>query len=364
MTDPDFSVSELGHLMLKADHFWRVLAVSLFAVILGGCASSFTDIAPGTVKEVVGSAVIETESVAIPAALDIAPPSDDYQVGPGDVLFVNVQGRPELGSSLVSSAQALKGNRVDGEGRIHLPLVGAVPIAGLTVAEVENCLVGVFSDYLQSPWVVVEVAEYRSQPLYLIGQFRKAGTFYMERPMTLLQGVSAGDGLLDTASLRSARLIRGKQTMPVDLLALFAGGDLSQNVWLQSGDAIYVPDDKNQNVYVLGAVGKPGPVVMPNGILTLGQALAAANFNDVRGHSGYVRIIRSHSQTRGELLVVDYDAVLRGRALPFLLMKGDVIYVPRTRIGNWNEAINEILPSLRLISATLEPFVQLKFLNN
>ena len=47
---------------------------------MGGCASSFTDIAPGTVKEVVGSAVIETESVVIPAALDIAPPSDDYQV--------------------------------------------------------------------------------------------------------------------------------------------------------------------------------------------------------------------------------------------------------------------------------------------
>ncbi len=350
--------------MLKENYIWPVLAMLLAAFALAGCASTYTDIDPGTSRAITGTAIVEQESVTIPADLNILPPPVDYRVGPGDVLFVNVQGRPELGSPLTTSAQALKGNRIDGEGRIHLPLIGAVAISGLTVTEVESCLAAVFSAYVQDPWVVVEVAEYRSQPLYLIGQFRNAGTYYMDRPMTLLQGVSAGDGLLDTANLRSARLIRGEQTMPVDLLALFSGGDLNQNVWLQGGDAIYIPDDKNQNVYVLGAVGKPGPVVMPNGMLTLGQALAASNFDDVRGHSGYIRVIRSHSPTRGELLVVDHDAVLRGEALPFPLVKGDIIYVPRTRIGNWNEAISEITPSLRLISDSLEPFVQLKFLNN
>jgi len=344
---------------------FRFIVVGLLvSTLLGGCASSYTDLPPGTVQDVVVSAVVDRESVVIPATPAVAAPAADYRVGPGDVLYVNVQARPELGSPMTTSAQALKGNRIDGEGRVHLPLVGAVGVAGLSVAEVESCLAEAFSPYLQQPWIVVEVAEFRSQPLYLIGQFRNAGTYYMDRPMNLLQGVSEGDGLLDTANLRSARLIRGQQTMPVDLLALFSGGDLTQNVWLQAGDAIYVPDDKNQNVYVLGAVNRPGPVAMPNGALTLGQALAAANFDDVRGHSGYIRIIRSHSPVRGELLVVNYDAILRGEALPFSLMKGDVVYVPRTRIGNWNEAIKEILPSLRLVSDSLEPFVQLKYLNN
>ena len=141
-------------------------------------------------------------------------------------------------------------------------------------------------------------------------------------------------------------------------------GNAAHNVWLHSGDTIYVPDDKNQNVFVFGAVDKAGPVVMPNGYLTLGQALASSQFDDIRGHSGFIRVVRSHSPSRGELLVIDFEAIVNGDALPFPLMKGDIIYVPRSRIGNWNEAISEILPSLQLISSMLEPFVQITYLNN
>ena len=269
-----------------------------------------------------------------------------------------------MGSPVLASAHRVQGNRIDGLGRIHLPLVGAVQIGGMSISEVTAQLSEAYSTYLREPWVVVEVSEFRSQPLFLIGQFREAGTFYMDRPLTLLQGLSEGGGLLDTANLRSARLIREKQTMPVDLLALLDGGDPEQNIWLHSGDTIYVPDDKNQNVFVFGGVDRPGPVVMPNGYLTLGQALASAQFDDIRGHSGFIRIVRSHSPVRGELLVVDFEAIVNGEALPFPLVKGDIIYVPRSRIGNWNEAISEILPSLQLISAMLEPFVQIRYLSN
>jgi polysaccharide export outer membrane protein len=275
-----------------------------------------------------------------------------------------VQAQPELGSSVLSGAKDVQGNRIDGKGLIHLPLVGELNVGGMTISQVEATVALAYSTFIKNPWIVVEVAEFKSQPLYLMGQFRTAGTFYMDRPLTLLQGLSQGGGLLDTANLRSARLIREKKTMPVDLLALFEGGDPAQNVWLQSGDTIYVPDDKNQNVFVFGAVDKPGPVVMPNGSLTLGQALASAQFDDIRGHAGFIRIVRSLSPTRGELLVVDFDAVINGEALPFQLVKGDIIYAPRSRIGNWNEAINEILPSLRLVSSLLEPFVQITYLNN
>jgi len=348
--------------MRVAYRFGRILFGLGFLLGLSACASTYTDLPAGTVLEVTGSAVVSQETVVVPTFVDVTPPSADYRVGPGDVLYVNVQARPELGSP-ISSASDVKGTRIDGEGRLHLPLIGVVEVAGLTLTEVETRLSQAYSTYLQRPWLVVEIAEYRSRPLYLIGQFRNAGTYYMDRPMTLLQGVSAGDGLLDSANLRSARLLREKKTMAVDLLALLEGGDTNQNVWLHGGDTIYVPDDKNQNVFVFGAVLKPGPVVMPNGSLTLSQALAAANLNDVRGHTGYIRIIRSYTPVRGELLVVDLDAILRGEALPFPLTKGDVIYVPRSRIGNWNEAISEILPSLQLFSALLQPFVQIQYLS-
>ncbi len=334
------------------------------AVMLSAGCTVYTDLPAGTRKEVTGSPILEQKTVNVPAFADNEPPSQDYQVGPGDVLFVVVEAQPDLGSPVLQSAHRVQGNRIDGLGRIHLPLVGAVQIGGMSISDVAARLSEAYSLYLREPWVVVEVSEFRSQPLYLIGQFRDAGTLYMERPLTLLQGLSEGGGLLDTANLRSARLIREKQTMPVDLMALLEGGDPEQNVWLHPGDTIYVPDDKNQNVFVFGGVDRPGPVVMPNGYLTLGQALASAQFDDIRGHSGFVRVVRSYSPTRGELLVVDFEAIVNGEALPFPLMKGDIIYVPRSRIGNWNEAISEILPSLQLISSMLEPFVQITYLNN
>ncbi|MEJ2700696.1 MAG: sugar transporter, partial [Desulfuromonadales bacterium] len=169
---------------------------------------------------------------------------------------------------------------------------------------------------------------------------------------------------LDTANLRSARLLRGKKTLPIDIYQLLTDGEASQNVWLHPGDTIYVPDDRNQNVYVLGAVKKSGPVPMPNGQLTLSQALASAQVDGVNDNEQQVRIIRSYSPTRGALLVVDFEKIMRGQALPFPLMEGDIVYVPRSGIGNWNMAIKEILPSLQAISNVLQPFVQIKFLSD
>ncbi len=60
--------------------------------------------------------------------------------------------------------------------------------------------------------------------------------------------------------------------------------------------------------------------------------------------------------------MVDLSRSLRGEALPFNLEEGDIIYVPRSGIGNWNQALSEMLPSLQAISAVLQPFVQIKFL--
>lgn len=342
--------------------FNRTFGFALVLLLsLTGCAS-YTELPAGTIKPIDDSAVLQRQAIMVPPAAVEPAPGLEYRVGPGDVLFVNVAGRAELGSP--ANDAAFKGSRVDGNGRIRLPLIGSVPVAGLNVEEIQARLQERFSAYLQAPWVVVEVAEYKSQPLYLLGQFKSAGTYYMDRPLTLLQGLSLGGGLNDTANLRSARLIRDGQALPVDIYDLMEGGSAVQNVWLRPGDSIYVPDDKNQNVFVFGAVRKPGPVTMPNGQMTLPQALASAGLDEVGSNLGQIRIIRSLSATRGELLVVDLKRILSGASMPFALMEGDIVYAPRSGIGNWNQALAELLPSLQTVSALLQPFVSIQYLKN
>lgn len=300
----------------------------------------------------------------MPASLaEAGSPVRDYQVGPGDVLLVNVSGRPEFTVATPGGNGKVQGSRVDGSGALHLPLLGTVPVAGLTLSQVEQKLAGLLKKYLQDPWVVVEVAEYKSLPVYLLGQFRASGTYYMDRPLTLAQGLALGNGFDASANLKGARLTRNGKIVPVDLYDLLQHGDTRQNVWLRGGDTVYIPDNKNRQVFIFGAVKKPGAVAMPPGGLNLAQAIASAELRDIGFDFRHVRIIRSLSTTRGELIVVDYDRVLKGDALPIELAEGDIVYVPKSRFGNWNDAIAEMLPSLQMVSAVLQPFVSIKFLS-
>lgn len=339
----------------------KIPAILCTLTLLAGCAA-YADLPHGTVKEI-GSAVIERENVVIAPEKPEAPPSLDYVIGIGDVVLVTVAGKPEFSAVAPTGSAKVQGSRVDGSGSIHLPLLGAVRIAGSTVSQAREKLQEALQKYVREPSVVVEVAEFHSQPLYLLGQFKNAGTYYLDRPLTLVQGVALGNGFDPAANLRGARVSRGERLMRVDLADLLLNGDSRQNIWLRAGDTIYIPDNRNQQVFVFGAVRKPGPMPFPPAGLNLAQAIAQADFRDTGFDIRHIRIIRSISPTRGELLVVDFDKILRGEALPLQLQEGDIVFVPRSSFGSWNDAIAEILPTLQTISAMLQPFVAIKFLS-
>lgn len=343
----------------------RLLLTTGLTLMVAACAAPYTDLPAGTCKTVGGQAVavIERETVTIPTVAAEPPPSPDYVIGANDVLFINIDGKPEFLVAPGGSNSKFQGSRVDGNGRVSLPLVGSVEVAGLTLSQAQARLQQVFRKFLQDPWVVVEVADYKSKPLYLLGQFRASGTYYLDRPLTLVQGIALGSGFDVTADLRGARLTRDGKIVPVDIYDLLTRGDATQNVWLKAGDTIYIPDNRTQEVFIFGAVKKPGAVPLPSGGLNLAQAIASAELQDVGYDFRHVRIIRSHSTTHGELIVVDFDKVLRGEALPYQLQEGDIVYVPKSPFGTWNEALAEILPSLQTVSAVLQPFVSIKFLS-
>lgn len=332
--------------------------------LLSGCAG-YVDLPPGTVKPISGwldSAVVEKQEVSVDQCLIAPPPSTDYIIGSNDVLYINIEGRPEFMVAPSTGNSKIQGSRVDGNGNIQLPIAGPVHVAGLSVSGAQAKIQEKLRTYLKDPWVVVEIADYKSHPLYLLGQFRTPGTVYMDRPLNLSQGIALGSGFDITADLRGARVTRGNQILPVDVYDLLVNGCSQNNIWLQAGDTIFIPDNRNQQVFVFGAVKKPGPITMLQSGLNLAQAIGSAELRDTGYDFKHIRIIRSLSPTHGELLVVDFDRILRGEAVPLPLMAGDIIYVPRSYVGMWNDAIAEMLPSLQAISAILQPFVNIKYL--
>ncbi len=313
-------------------------------------------IIPGSDK----NAVVELKTVTIPPQ-HREPAPGDYIIGPNDALYVNVSGLPDMGSPLAGTAGSrIIGSSVDGKGNIQLPLIQSVHVAGMTTSQAQTKIREAFKPFVKNPWVIVEVVDHRSQPIYLVGQFGQPGVYYMDRATDVVQAIAMGKGIAANADLRGACIQRGKQVLPVDIYRLLREGDLDQNIWLRPNDTVYVPDASEQQVFVLGSVANPGVYPMLNGKLDLLQALSQAKAAISPGSAmQFIRIIRSRTPTRGELIVVDANKLLTGAALPFPLMGGDIVYVPRSKLGSWNDIMKEILPSIQVVSAVVNPFVSI-----
>jgi polysaccharide export outer membrane protein len=356
----------MKQISFRVQYLWTYL-FTVF-IFLSSCAYHSAP-PPGTIKSIElsdVSPVVASEKVTIENGLFSESPPSDYLVGPGDIISVAIYGYPSQptdGRSELQPGGTTKGSRVDSAGSIQVPRVGSVQVAGRSLQQIRDLLQDSFKKYLKNPSVVVEILEYKSHPLYLLGQFNAPGTHYMDRPINLLQGLALGRGLNPTANLRGARLLRGNKIAPVDIYSLLLDGDQRQNIWLSPGDTIYLPDNTLQNVFVFGAVRNPGPIPMKNGQIYLHQAVAAAGGLGDTGYDNNIRIIRSISPTRGELIVVDLEKILNGETRPFSLSDGDIVYVPKNWVGNWNQAINELLPTLQLFGAVINPFVQIKYLS-
>ena len=352
------------------------LLFPLVTLLITGCAG-YGNVPPGTVRQLGdASAVVERQIITVPFQEAEEEQPTDYEVGPGDTLSIIFDGSMSSASdgampsstngSLAGGTNGTnqpQGVRVDSSGSIYLPMVGRLNVKGKTTEEIREMVERALKPFIREPFVYVDILKPYSHPLYLIGQFKTPGVQYMERPLNLVQGMALGGGPDPTANLRSARLLRGKKLLAVDIYEALMRGDLRQNIWLKGGDTIYLPDIKTQSVFIFGAVKSPGQYPMASGQLTLPQALTLAGLGEL-SYNPNVRIIRSNSTLSGELIVVDLDKILRGEALPFILADGDVVYVPRSLVSNWNLALNEILPTLQAFSAVLNPFVQLKFLTN
>src|ERR1022692_4959469 len=116
--------------------------------------------------------------------------SDQYRIGAGDVLQILVW--READASLPETV-------VQVDGKISVPLIGEVPVAGLTLAELQTSLVEKFSRYIHGPVVTVNCRQINSRKVYVMGRVKKEGPILLLRPMTVLQAINEAGGFVDFA---------------------------------------------------------------------------------------------------------------------------------------------------------------------
>ena len=337
----------------------------LALLLLSGCAPSYEMHPSGTVIDVT-SPIVAREPVMVspPAPEDIAGELE-FLIGQGDVLSVRVPGLEQAIKVKEEGGAATQGYRVYSSGKVFLPLVGGVHVAGLTVDDVQEKLLEKYTEFIKTPSVSVEVLEFKSQPIYFLGKLANPGVQYLDRSVTLIQGFALVGGIDPSADLRGARLVRDNRIVPIDIYQLMYNNDLRHNVQLRSNDTVYIPGSDQQSVFLFGALEKEGQLAMQNGRISLLQALTISGLGpESLRDQQQIRIIRSNTPTSGEMMVVDISQILAGRSLDLPLQNGDIIYVPRSGVANWNQALKDMLPSFQAVGSVLQPFVQLKFMTD
>jgi polysaccharide biosynthesis/export protein len=187
------------------------------------------------------TAVSPANSVSAPEAVRTASgqsavASDEFVIGPGDVLAINVWKEAEI-SKVVP---------VRSDGRISLPLIGEVQSGGLTPKQLEAEITKGLKDYLAEPSVTVVVLEIHSKSINVLGMVARPGLYPLTKTMTVVDAIANAGGFRDFAKQKSIYILRqnpdGTQArLRFNYKEVIKGVNSAQNVKLQPGDNIVVP---------------------------------------------------------------------------------------------------------------------------
>ncbi|MGI4984357.1 MAG: polysaccharide biosynthesis/export family protein [Janthinobacterium lividum] len=243
------------------------------------------------------------------------------------------------------------GYTVSPEGNIFFPYAGTVHIGGESIDGVRMRLTRALSRYIVNPQVTVRVLAFRSQQVQVTGELKTPGALSItDRPMTLSDAIARAGGATTTGDLQRVRLMRKGKLSVIDTYALLDHGDASQDVLLQGGDIVNVPDQVDSRVFVLGEVLKPTTLYMNKGRLTLADALTGASgIDNLAANVREVFVFRGAKENPTEPQIFQLDMTQPSSmvlASQFQMDKLDVVYVGTSKGVRFNRALNLITPTL------------------
>lgn len=245
-----------------------------------------------------------------------------YQIGPRDQVAIRVFEEPRLNVDV----------RVDEDGTVRLPLVGRVPAEGLTENELAARLKQILErELLQRASVSVEVLEFRSRPISVIGAVHRPGSLNYSGRLTLLEAITAAGGLADNHGDSIFVLRRADNGLTdqvgIRIEDLLVRADPDVNIPIFANDLINVPAAVEVTIYCLGEVSNPGALSFQSTErVTLLAAIARAGGLTDRA-SKKILIRRQSSTGAPQEIWVSYKAIVAGRETDPDLQEGDVVIV-------------------------------------
>jgi protein involved in polysaccharide export with SLBB domain len=240
--------------------------------------------------------------------------SDGYVIGPGDEIFVKLWGRMEGTYRL----------RVDRDGKIFFPKIGSIYVAGKTFGELKTYLrkrVGAIAEVRAD----VSLGELKGFQVSLLGEVTTPGRYQASSFHTVLQALTLGGGIKDIGSFRRVRVKRGGSTvLDLDIYDFLLRGDITHDIRLRAGDAVFVPV-AGPLVAVVGEVRRQAIYELKEEE-TIGEVLSMAGGLSPSAYTRRVQVERLEGNRAR--MVVDLNLEEAERSLRgFSLQDGDILRV-------------------------------------
>ena len=283
--------------------------------------------------------------------------ADSYTLGPGDRLRVDIFNVPEYSGEFY----------VLGDGTINLPVVGSIPIQGLTVQRASSLLTSYFSRYVKRPIVTISVLAPRPVQFAIAGEVTRSGSYTVpftgdnRKFPTISQAIQLAGGTTQTANLRQVQVRRAAtgRVISVNIFDVLQRGNTAQDITLRDGDTIYIAraegvntadrlrlagsnlanQDATVKVAILGEVGKPGTYTLKGDTAgtagrvtppTLTEAIKIAGGSTASADLTRIRVRRNTRTGSGQVLPINLLNLLRAGDFgqDIILQDGDTILLP------------------------------------
>lgn len=344
-----------------------------------------TALTPTDVRPIPTTRAAENQPASLSADPNMAQPEpsilltrQDYTLGPGDRVFVDIFNVPEYSKSYP----------VLPDGTLNLPRIGQVPVAGLTLQAVGDIVTAKYTRFFRQPLTTIVLEQARPLRVAISGEVNRPGTYKFEPKTsdnipiaTITELIQASGGITQRADLRQIEVRRPlteefEQIISVNLWELLQNSNLNQDISLRDGDMIRVPTavtlspaqltqvatasfaPETIRVNVVGEVVKPGVVEVPPNT-SLNQAiLAAGGFHPTRADRQRVELIRL--QPNGTIarrtVPVDLAADVNEATNP-IVRPNDVIIVDRSGFTRTTDRFTQVAtPALLLLNILLRLF--------
>lgn len=246
-------------------------------------------------KKVFGRDIFNNKALTFEPQMNIATPQN-YVLGPGDQLIVDVYGASQESATLTISP----------DGDITVPDFGPIHVSGLTVASAQSRIRSKLGGYFQSSTIKATLGQTRTIMVNVMGEVKVPGTYTLSAFATVFHALYMAGGINELGTLRSIKVLRqGRQVSVIDVYEFILNGRLAGNIRLQDNDVIQV-GTYDCIVDVEGKVKRPMAYEMRKGE-SLSTLLKYSGGFTGDAYKKLLRVMRTSEEMKSVYNVEEFD---------------------------------------------------------